>query len=138
MSGVQVCEDVNETYQKFKLSKTQRFYTYKIEDKKLIKIDSCGPRDATYDDFCSKLPENEARYGLIDLEFLTKDGRPTSKLVFVSWNPDSGSIRNKMLYSSSKESIKAALNGVGIHINATDRAELDLEDSILPVVKKFA
>ena len=43
-----------------------------------------------------------------------------------------------MIYSSSKESIKAALNGVGIHINATDTAELDLEESILPVVKKFA
>ena len=72
------------------------------------------------------------------MEFETKDGRPTSKLVFISWNPDTGSVRSKMIYSSSKESIKAALNGVGIHINATDTAELDLEESILPVVKKFA
>lgn len=69
---------------------------------------------------------------------MSDDGRPTSKLVFITWNPDSGSIRDKMLYSGSKEAIKSALNGVGIHINATDRAELDLETSILPVVKKFA
>jgi cofilin len=75
---------------------------------------------------------------LIDLEFLSTDGRPTSKLVFITWNPDSGSIRDKMLYSGSKEAIKTALNGVGIHINATDPSELDLESSILPVVKKFA
>lgn len=129
---------MNSTFQEFKISKTHRFYTYVIENKKIIKIDKKGERNASYDDFCASLPENEPRYGLIDLEFETKDGRPTSKLVFVTWNPDTGPIRSKMLYSSSKEAIKSALNGVGIHINATDRAELDLEESILPVVKKFA
>jgi cofilin len=101
-------------------------------------IEKSGDRSKTYDDFCAQLPENECRYGLIDLEFQTNDGRPTSKLVLITWNPDSGSIRDKMLYSGSKEAIKSALNGVGIHINATDASELDLESSVLPVVKKFA
>ena len=101
-------------------------------------IETSGDRTKNYEDFCKDLPENDCRYGLIDLEFSTDDGRPTSKLVFITWNPDTGSIRDKMLYSGSKEAIKSALNGVGIHINATDRAELDLETSILPVVKKFA
>ena len=111
---------------------------YKIVDKKKIMIETSGDRSKTYEDFCKDLPENDCRYGLIDLEFMAGEGRPTSKLVFITWNPDSGSIRDKMLYSGSKEAIKSALNGVGIHINATDRAELDLETSILPVVKKFA
>ena len=75
---------------------------------------------------------------MIDLEFNSEDGRPTSKLVFITWNPDTASIRNKMLYSGSKEAIKTALSGVGIHNNATDRSELDLESSVLPTVKKFA
>jgi cofilin len=121
----------------FKIKKAQRFYVYKIVDKKIIKIDYAGPRDATYDDLLEKLPENEPRYVLIDLDFKSKDGRPTSKLVFISWNPDTGSIRSKMLYSASKESIKNALPGVGIHINATDRAELDLDESIIPVAQSF-
>lgn len=115
-----------------------RYYIYEIVDKKTIKIEKSGDRSKTYEDFCADLPENDCRYGLIDLEFESDDGRPTSKLVFITWNPDTGSIRNKMLYSGSKESIKTALSGVGIHINATDRSELDLESSILPVVKKFA
>jgi cofilin len=42
-----------------------------------------------------------------------------------------------MLYSGSKEALKSALIGVGIHINATDMSELDFEEAILPVVKKF-
>jgi len=97
-----------------------------------------GSIDKTYDDFVADLPEHDCRYGLIDLDFLAKDGRQTSKMVFISWNPDTAPVRSKMIYSGSKEVIKSALNGVGIHINATDYSELDLEESILPVVKKFA
>jgi cofilin len=138
-TGVVVDDEVASAFQEFKLQSTKlRFYIYKIVDKKTIKIEASGDRSKTYEDFCEALPENECRYGLIDLEFKSTDGRPTSKLVFITWNPDSGSIRDKMLYSGSKEAIKTALNGVGIHINATDASELDLESSILPVVKKFA
>jgi cofilin len=109
-----------------------------IKDKKEIVVEKSGARDATYEDFMAEMPENDCRYGIIDLEFESDDGRPTSKLVFISWNPDTASVRPKMLYSGSKEAIKAVLTGVGIHINATDHSELDLETSILPVVKKFA
>lgn len=111
--------------------------TYEIKDKKTIVIASKGGRDKSYDDLVEELPENEPRYALIDLEFETDDGRPTSKLVFISWNPDTAKIRDKMLYSGSKEAAKSALNGVGIHINATDHSELDFETAILPVAKKF-
>ena len=113
-------------------------YIYKIEDKKTIKIEKSGPRENSYEDFCSDLPEKDCRYGLIDLDFTTTDGRPTSKLVLITWNPDTASIRSKMLYSGSKEALKTALNGVGVHINATDRSELDFESSVLPACQKFA
>jgi len=136
-SGVKVDAEVDTAFNELKLNKTHRFYTFKIQDKKVIKVDQSGARGATYDDFTSVLPENEPRYTLIDVEFKSTDGRPTSKLVFISWNPDTASIRDKMLYSSSKESIKAAFVGVGIFINATDRSELDFETSILPVLLRF-
>jgi cofilin len=128
-------------FNEFKLKRGDyklRYFIYKIEDKKKIVIESKGTVDKNYDDFCAELPENDCRYGLIDLEFETDDGRPTSKLVFITWNPDTASVRPKMLYSGSKEALKTVLSGVGIHINATDQSELDLETSILPVVKKFA
>ena len=41
-----------------------------------------------------------------------------------------------MVYAGSKEAIKRALVGVGIHLNATDRSELEF-DYILPSVKRF-
>ena len=65
------------------------------------------------------LPDNNCRYAVINIEFETDEGRPTSKLGFISCNPDTASVRPKMIYSGSKEAIKAALNGVGININAT-------------------
>jgi len=108
------------------------------KDRKSIVIEKTGDASKTYDDFCDDLPENDCRYGLIDLAFESDDGRETSKMVFISWNPDTAKIRSKMLYSGSKEAIKGALTGVGILINATDHSELDFESSILPVVKKFA
>jgi cofilin len=140
-TGVVVADNVSFAFTEFKLQRGDyklRYFIYKIENKKEIVIEKQGPRESTYEDFCNELPENDCRYGLIDLEFESDDGRPTSKLVFISWNPDTASVRPKMLYSGSKEAIKAVLTGVGIHINATDHSELDLEQSILPVVKKFA
>lgn len=115
-----------------------RYFIYEIKDKKEIVIEKQGDRSKTFDDLVEELPENDCRYALIDLEFKTADGRPTSKIVFISWNPDTASVRPKMLYSGSKEALKSALVGVGIHINATDHSELDLEEAILPVVKKFS
>lgn len=139
-TGVEVSDEVTTSFNKFKLGQEPyklRYFIYEIKDKKTIVIEKQGAREKTYNDFVEELPENDCRYGLIDIEFETDDGRPTSKIVFISWNPDTASVRPKMLYSGSKEALKSALVGVGIHINATDHSELDFEESILPVVKKF-
>lgn len=140
-TGVSVDDSVSDAFQQFKLKKGDynlNYMTFKIKDKKNIVIDQMGGQDKSYQDFCECLPENEGRYGIVDISFETDDGRSTSKLVFISWNPDTSPIRSKMLYSGSKEAIKSTLAGVGIHINATDFSELDFESSILPTVKKFA
>lgn len=138
-TGVTASDEVSSTFQDFKLGKGEklRYIIYKIEDQKTIVIEKKGERSKTFEDFCGDLPEAEPRYGLVDLEFKTTDGRDTSKLVMITWNPDNAKIKPKMLYSGSKEAIKTALNGVGIHINATDHAELDFDTSILPVCQKF-
>jgi len=107
-------------------------------DKTKIEIEKTGDLTKTYEDFCEDLPSDDCRYGLIDVEFQSDDGRPTSKIVFVAWNPDSAPVKAKMMYSGSKEAIKRVLVGVGIHLNATDSHELDFEETVLPAVKKFA
>ena len=138
-TGVGVSDDVVSQFNEFKLQKAPynyRYYVYRIEDGVVV-IDSFGERDATYDQMVDSLPADECRYCLIDMEFETSDGRPTSKLVFVSWCPDTASVRNKMLYSGSKDALKSALVGVSVHINATDYSEIAL-DTVMPTVMKFA
>eukprot|EP00560_Eucampia_antarctica_P005624 CAMPEP_0197832010 /NCGR_PEP_ID=MMETSP1437-20131217/12899_1 /TAXON_ID=49252 ORGANISM="Eucampia antarctica, Strain CCMP1452" /NCGR_SAMPLE_ID=MMETSP1437 /ASSEMBLY_ACC=CAM_ASM_001096 /LENGTH=139 /DNA_ID=CAMNT_0043435171 /DNA_START=106 /DNA_END=525 /DNA_ORIENTATION=+ len=137
-TGVIVDDDVTTQFNEFKLKHTNRYFIYSIINKKIIKIEKTGDCTKTYQDFMAELPEEDCRYGLIDLEFETTSGRPTSKMIFIAWNPDNAPVRRKMLYAGSKEAIKAALNGVGISINATDTSELDYETAILPVVQKFA
>ena len=140
-TGVTVDDQVVDAFTDFKLKRGEfhiRYFIYKIENKKNIIIEKTGDLSKTYDDFCEDLPDTDCRYGLIDLEFETSDGRPTSKLVFITWNPENAPIRSKMMYSGSKEAMKAGLNGVGIHINSTDHSELDFETAILPIVRKFA
>lgn len=140
-TGVTVDDEVVTSFNEFKLKRGEfrlRYFIYKIEGKKNIVIEKKGSLEESYDDFIGELPENDSRYGVIDLDFQTAEGRETSKMVFISWNPETAPIRSKMMYAGSKEAIKAGLNGVGIHINATDYAELDFETSILPVVRKFA
>ena len=135
-----VSSEVTTSFNKFKLQQEPykiRYFIYVIKDKKTIEIEKTGERNKTFDDFVADLPENDCRYGLIDVEFETADGRPTSKIVFITWNPDTAPVRPKMLYSGSKEALKSALLGVGIMINATDMSELDFEEAILPAVKKF-
>lgn len=89
-SGVGVHDDVITQFNDFKLKRephNYRYFIYKIVDDTEIVIDATGPQSETYEDFAAKLAliTNECRYGLIDLDVTTKDGRPTSKLVFMSW-----------------------------------------------------
>ncbi|OQS00992.1 actin-depolymerizing factor [Achlya hypogyna] len=140
-SGVGVHDDVVTEFNDFKLQRAPynfRYFIYKIENSSEVVIEHRGERTETYEDFATKLKSigDECRYGLIDLDFTTKDGRPTSKLVFISWSPDTAKIKSKMLYASSKEAIKRCLVGVGIYLSATDASELSMA-AIEDGVSKF-
>ena len=52
-----------------------------------------------------------------------------------SWSPDTAPIKSKMVYASSKESIKRSFNGIGAEIQGTDYAEVSY-DSVLEKVSK--
>lgn len=77
-TGVSVTDEVIEAFNNFKLKRDPhkcRFFTYKMsDDKKNIELDSTGDLDKSYEDFCEALPEDDCRYGLIDLEFQVRVG----------------------------------------------------------------
>ena len=64
-SGVQVAPECLEEFEKMKIRSEYKFIIFKItDDKKSIVIEEKGAKEATFDDFCSKLPEASCRYAV--------------------------------------------------------------------------
>ena len=55
------------------------------DDKKHIEIEHKGEKGASFDDFCSKLPDGDCRYAVLDVEIDTKSGATANKLIFLAW-----------------------------------------------------
>merc|ERR1711990_1140852 len=96
-----------------KIRSEYAYIIYKItDDKKSIVIEHTGEKGASFEDFCSKLPDGSCRYAILDVEINTKAGATANKLIFVAWSDDNASIKPKMLYASSKDAIKKTLTGI--------------------------
>merc|ERR1711988_1071890 len=109
-----------------KIRKKYQYMVFKIsDDKKNIVTECTGEPGASFDEFKSKLPDNECRYAVLDVEIETKSGTTTNKLIFVAWSDDDASVKPKMLYASSKDALKKALTGINEEFQATDRGDLD-------------
>jgi cofilin len=137
-TGVSVSDDVVTSFNNFKLRRephNYKYIIYKIENNSTIVIEKTGAPNASYDDFITSLPNDECRYGLIDFDYTSGDGRPTDKLVLVSWCPDTARVKSKMVYSGSKEALKSVLVGVMVHINATDASEVS-HHAVMDVVTR--
>lgn len=74
------------------------------------------------------LPADEPRYLVLDWEGVNKDECKVSKIFFVSWVPDTCKAKTKMLYASSKQALRNALDGVHLDHQATDYDEVTPEE----------
>lgn len=85
-TGVIVSQAVVDQFGDFKLSKNKTtFLIFKIANKKEIVTDHTSGEGESYSTFLALMPENECRFAIYSFEFTTKDGRPTNKLVSISW-----------------------------------------------------
>mmetsp|Transcript_50597 Transcript_50597/g.94490 ORF Transcript_50597/g.94490 Transcript_50597/m.94490 type:complete len:137 (+) Transcript_50597:80-490(+) len=136
MSGVAVSDECQDKYNEIKMKKEMRYVIFKIQDKKEIVVESTGPASEKYEDFVKKLPEAEPRYALIDYDYMSTDGRPQSKLCFVFWSPDDKtSVKDRMLYASSKDALKKKMPGIMKEVQANDMGDL-AEDDVTALMQK--
>jgi len=131
MSSGVVCDAAcTKAFDEMKIRKQSKFLIFKIsDDKKSIVLEHSGAADASFADFCAKLPDAECRYAVLDVKINTKSGAEADKLIFVAWSDDNASVKPKMLYASSKDAIKKTLSGINEEYQATERGDLD-EDEI--------
>jgi len=72
-------------------------------------------------------------YGSCFVEYKTKDGRDSDKLVYVTWNPDAASVKDKMKYSSTK--VMNKFSSTPVKHQASDSDDMSYAE-IEGVVKK--
>ncbi|CAK7897940.1 cofilin [[Candida] anglica] len=135
-SGVAVADESVSAFNDLKLGKKFKFVIFALNDKKTSIVVEETSTDADYDAFLEKLPENECKYAVYDFEYEIGGGEgKRSKIIFFTWSPDTAPIRSKMVYASSKDALRRALNGVAADIQGTDFSEVAYE-SVLERVSR--
>uniref|UniRef100_A0A6S9RKX6 ADF-H domain-containing protein n=1 Tax=Chrysotila carterae TaxID=13221 RepID=A0A6S9RKX6_CHRCT len=85
-SGVVAEQQCIDEFDTMKIRKSYSYIIYKIsDDKKYIQIECKGEPGASFAEFCSKLPDGDCRYGILDVPISTKSGAEANKLIFVCW-----------------------------------------------------
>ena len=135
---VQVADESLTAFNDLKLGKKYKFIIYTLNDAKTEIVVDETSTETDYDAFLEKLPENECKYAIYDFEYEIGGGEgKRSKIVFFTWSPDTAPVRAKMVYASSKDSLRRALNGVAADVQGTDFSEVAYE-SVLEKVSRGA
>lgn len=127
-SGVSVADESLTAFNDLKLGKKYKYIIYTLnEDKTQIVVKETS-LDNDYDSFLEKLPENDCLYAVYDFEYeISASEGKRSKMIFIAWSPDTAPIRSKMVYASSKDALRRALNGISTDIQGTDLSEVSYE-----------
>jgi len=128
-SGVTLQPTCVEAFNDIKIGHKYRYIVYSLTpDLRQIRVLKTAPPSANYDSFVEDLKEaedqRECRYGVFDAAFTLSDGQNRSKLVFFLWSPENATIKQKMVYTSSKDALRKACVGVAKEIQACDYGDL--------------
>ncbi|BCS20222.1 actin-binding ADF family protein [Aspergillus puulaauensis] len=108
-----------------------KFIIYKISDNKKEVVVEHVSEDPDYEVFLQKLENAKdsngkpaPRYAIYDVEYDLGEGEgQRSKILFISWVPEGTSTIWSMIYASTREVLKNALN-VHTSIHADDKGDL--------------
>ncbi|KAF4322104.1 hypothetical protein BBI17_004353 [Phytophthora kernoviae] len=103
-------DEVIAEFKQLKMRRKYRYVLLRIEAAHVV-VDSTAPPSATFKDFEAALPDSDCRYAVYDHEFLTSDGRKSSKIFFVSWIPQNSHPGFKMAYTHAKSAVRAVCEG---------------------------
>lgn len=129
-SGVTVHPDCVPVFNDLKLGHKFRYIIYSLtDDLHQIRVLKTAAPSSSYDGFVEEFKEAEqnrqCRYGVYDAEYKLKDGQTRQKLVFFLWSPENATVKQKMIYTSSKDYLRKALVGIGKEVQANDHGDLE-------------
>jgi cofilin len=106
-----ISTDCYDAFEAMRLRRKSRYIIFKIGEAE-INIEKLGSRGSSYEDLKSDLPFTDCRYAIYDQDYVTNDGRPASKIWFISWFPNNSTPYNKMAYTSAKTKFREQIAGV--------------------------
>lgn len=138
LTSVAVNDSCLSAFNELKLGKAHKFVIFSINDAKTEIIVAKSSKSDSYDEFIGELPENDCRYAVYDFEYDTASGEgKRSKIVFFIWSPDTAPVKSKMIYASSTDGFRRALNGISSEVQGTDFSEVAFE-TVLEKVSRGA
>ena len=86
------------------MRRKHKYLIFKLaaDDSGNVETEKVGEPKATADEFLRSLPNSDCRFAIYDFDYMSTDGRPQSKLFFISWLPDNSTPHNMMAYSAAK------------------------------------
>lgn len=127
-ANLPVSEGCLTAYSELKMHSQYQGLIFKVHDQREIVVEHHVPLNTTFEHFKQSLPRNEPRFAIFDVHFLSNDGHPRQKIIFIHWSPEYSPVAGKMLYASSKENLKKRLSGIAKEFQATDDSDLHVED----------
>ncbi|KAK9690784.1 hypothetical protein RND81_09G153600 [Saponaria officinalis] len=126
--GMRMTEECKKMFMEMKWKKVHRYIVFKIDEfSGKVAVDKVGDAAESYFDLAAALPEDDCRYAVFDFDFVTVDNCRKSKIFFIAWAPTASRIRAKMIYATSKDGIRRALEGIHYEVQATDPSEMGFD-----------
>jgi len=149
-SGVSISAECVEKFNELKLNKKIKYIIYKLNDKFSEIVVEDASEDGDWETFRQKLINAQSksktgkvgkgpRYAVYDFNYNLASGEGSrSKITFIAWSPDDAGIQPKMVYASSKDALKRALNGIATEFQANDEDDIEYQSVLTKVSKGLA
>ncbi|KAI4600360.1 cofilin [Pestalotiopsis sp. 9143b] len=146
-SGASVSQECINAFNDLKLAKKFKFIVFKLSDNNREIVVEEASTDGDWEVFREKLVNAQhksktgavgkgPRYAVYDFEYQLASGEGSrNKITFIAWSPDDAGVMAKMVYASSKDALKRALNGIATEIQANDQDDIEY-DTVLKTVSK--
>ena len=91
-----------------------------------VKLESSGGLDTDFEAFKSALPADDARFGVFNLMWDSDDGRKMSKLLFITYVPDTCKVMAvKFTYAQNKDKVAGTFQPINKALQINDRLDLN-------------
>ncbi|KAM4694801.1 destrin [Discoglossus pictus] len=118
-SGVKVHDDVTRSYFDMKLKKSGKkaiFFCFSCDEKYIVvdkekEILAADCKDDFFQRLKALFPPKKCCYALLDVHYVTEESKKED-LIFLMWAPEDAAIKDRLIYASSKQCLKATLSGV--------------------------